>query len=467
MVVNRVSFQRYAGYLCSVAGAKAAGMFITALTFPYLVRRLGVEVYGQWSYVVAVCAFVNIVADPGMNVFLTQRLAARREAAFEFIPDVLFLRLLACLIAAVAVSAVASHEPNESVRHLLRFYGVGVLVVNLVFADHLLTALELFHIRSLLNVMQQLIYASMIFMFVRNTGDVVWVPISILCSSILCSAIAWTVLWRDGLRFRLRLRPRYWTEILRPSFHYAGSTLMSNLYHRTGHVAVRWFLGDFDLGLYAAAVRLVDIVRGLIITFCQVLMPRIAVADSLERLQKLARFATSVIAVTSIPLTFGLIGTAHLIVPWVMGNRFSSAAPVLQWMSPYLITASGASLFCGTILFAMGRHRAYLASTAAGAIVGTSLYVILVPTFGLRGAALALVIAELVVATTALSKLPELHGSWRSPLPWVAFGSAMLMLFAIRVTTTYTSQILIVLLIGAGVYVMTCGWYVRRLLIHA
>lgn len=467
MAVSRFSLQRYAGYLCSVAGAKTVGILITSLTFPYLVRRLGVEVYGQWSYVIAICAFVNIVADPGMNVFLTQRLAAGREAAFEFIPDVLFMRLMASLIAAIAVLAVASHEPNESVRQLLRFYGIGVLIANLFFADHLLTALELFHMRSALNVMQQLVYAAMIFMFVRSTRDVVWVPVSILCSSVLCSAFAWTALWRNGLRFRLRLRPRCWTEILRPSFHYAGSTLMSNLYHRTGHVAVRWFLGDFDLGLYAAAVRLVDIVRGLIITFCQVLMPRIAIAESPEALRKLVRVAISVIAITSIPLTFGLIGTAHLIVPWILGGRFMSAAPVLQWMAPYLITASCASLFSGTILFATGRHRAYLASTAAGATVGVFLYLILVPAFGVRGAALALVTAELVVAATALSRLSELHGSWRTPLLWVAFGSALLMLFAIRVTTAYTSQIVIVLLVGAGVYVMSCGWYVRRLLVHA
>jgi O-antigen/teichoic acid export membrane protein len=87
-------------------------MLITSLTFPYLVRRLGVEGYGQWSYVVALCAFVNIVADPGMNVFLTQRLAARREAAFEFIPDVVFLRFIASVIAATAVLALASHEPH-------------------------------------------------------------------------------------------------------------------------------------------------------------------------------------------------------------------------------------------------------------------------------------------------------------------------------------------------------------------
>ncbi|MBV8050939.1 MAG: oligosaccharide flippase family protein [Acidobacteriaceae bacterium] len=466
MRASFISLRRYAGYLGSVAGAKTAGILITSVTFPYLVRRLGVEAYGQWSYVVAICAFLNIIGDPGMNVFLTQRVAAQREAAFQIIPDVLFLRFIASAIALIALLAVASREPVGKVRDLLRFYGIGVSLVNLLVADHLLGALELFHIRSVLNVTQQILYASMIFVFVRSARDVIWVPSSILCSSALCGLTGWAVLWRKGTKFRFHLRPHTWAEILRPSFHYASSTLMSNLYHRTGHVGVRWLLGDFALGFYAAAARLVDIVRGFIVTFCQVLMPRIAVAESTERLRKLAKFAMGILAIVSIPLAIGLIGTAHLIVPLVMGARFLPAAGVLQWMAPYVVTASAASLFCGTILFAMGRHRAYLVSTAAGAGAGIFLYATLIPALGLKGAALALVLAELVVAATALARIPELHGVLKNPMLWVAFGSAMLMLVAIRVTTAYSSQIYLVVAVGASVYIASCGWYVRRFLVH-
>ncbi|HXY02120.1 MAG TPA: oligosaccharide flippase family protein [Terriglobales bacterium] len=456
---------RYAGFVCSVTGAKTVGIVITSITFPYIVRRLGVEAYGQWSYVVALSSFLNVIADPGMNVFLTQQVAAQKTAAFESIPDVLFLRLIASLIAALAVLLISSHEPAATVRLLLRLYGFGILFASLIVTDHLLTALELFHVRSLLNVTQQLVYAALVFIFVHRARDLVWLPVGILSSSMLCSVLGWIVLWRKGVRFRARLRPNCWPRILRPSLHYAASSLMSNIYHRTGNVLVRWILGDFALGLYAAAARFVDIVRGFIITFCQVLLPRIAAAESAAQLRRLARLATSTVAVVSIPLTLGLIGTAHLVVPWVLGKNFLAAVPVLEWMAPYLITASAASLFCGTILFGLGRHRAYLASTAAGAAAGTLLYFTLTPAFGLPGAAFALVFAELAVAAVAVGSIPELHDSWKNPVLRVASGSALLMLLAIKVTNVYTSQIFVVLFVGASVYVMSCGWYVRRLFV--
>jgi len=460
-------FLRYSGYVFSVAGAKTAGILISFLTFPYLVRCLGVEAYGQWSYVVAVCGFLNVIADPGMNVFLTQHVAARREAAFEFISDVLFLRLLSSLIAGLALLAIASLEVHAGVHQLFYLYGVGILFVNLIAAEHLLNALELFHARSLLTVTQQLVYALMIFIFVRSVRDIAWVPISILVSSAMSGVAGWILLFQKGVRLQGTLRPHRWKGILIPSFHYAASSLMSNVYHRSGHVMVRWFLGDFALGIYAAAVRFVDILRGFIIVVLQVLMPRMAFAtQSGVGLRRLARFALVAIAVTSIPLTVGLIGTSHLLVPWVLGTKYLADVPLLRWMAPYLITAPAASLFCGTILFAMGRHRAYLASTAGGAVAGSVLYLTLIPAFGLPGAALALILAELVVAGIALISIPEISGLWKNPVLAVSLGSASLMFIAIKVANACTSQAIVVVSVGACIYLMSCGWFVRKWIVE-
>jgi O-antigen/teichoic acid export membrane protein len=462
-VHSSIPFSRYAGYVSSVAGARTAGILISSLTFPYLVRRLGVEGYGQWSYVVAVCAFLNIVADPGINLYITQHIAANREAGFELIPDVVFLRLLGSLLAGAVLLVVAWLEVHLKIRQLLLLYGIGILLVNLIAADHLLGALELFHLRSALTVVQQLLYAITIFVFVRTPQDIVWLPIGILLSSAITALIAWTTLWRKGVRPGGTLHPARWKRILVPSFHYAASTLMSNIYHRSGHLLVRWFLGDFALGLYAAATRLVDLLRGFVIIVLQVLTPRMALAiSSGAGLRRLARFATTVVAVISIPLTIGLMGTAHLLVPWVLGSKYMADASLLRWLATYLITAPAASLFAGTILFSMGRHRAYLASTAGGAMAGGLLYLVLIPIWGLTGAAVAFVLAELVVASIALLKIPELYDSWKNPVLGIALASALLMLIAIRVANAYTSQAIVVISVGACIYVMSSGWFVRK-----
>jgi len=459
-------FLRYGGYVASVSGARVAGTLLTSLTFPFLVRRLGVELYGLWSYVVAICMFFDVIADPGIMTYVTQQVAVRRLEGSELFADALCLRLLSSSLAAVGVLIIASIEPRVEMQHLLRLYGIGILFANLVSADHMLTALEMFHAKSLLAVSQQVLYALGIFILVRSARDVVWVPISILVSSAIAGTIGWTLLWLRGFRLRLRLRPRQWKGILAPSTHYASSTLMSNLYHRTGHLLVRWLLGDFALGLYAAAVRLVDLLRGFVIIVLQVVMPRMALAaQSTSELRRIARLAFAIIAVVSIPLAVGLMSTSQIVVPLVLGAKYHADVSLIRWMALYLITAPAASLFAGTILFSMGRHRAYLAATAAGAVAGVLLYVILIRTLGLVGAGLAFVLAEVVVAATGYRLLPpEVRDACKSPLLGVALAATLPMFVAVRMASCYTTQIFVVVAAGGAAYLVTCGWFIRKTL---
>jgi polysaccharide transporter, PST family len=466
--VKRNVLLRYGGFLFSVGGARVTSVLISSLTFPYLVRQLGVEMYGLWSYVVAIGAFLDCIADPGLTVYATQHVATRRREGFSLLPDVLALRLLCSVLAIVILLVIASFEVRPEVRELLRLYGVGLFFVNLLGSDYLLGALEMFHARSLLAVIQQAVCAVGFFTLVHSPKDVLWLPISILGTSALSGVAGWIILWRQGFRLPPSLRPSSWKGILVPSGHYAVSSLMSNFYHRTGHVAVRWFLGDHALGIYSAAVRFVDILRHFVVVVLNVLMPRMALeAKSGPRLRRLARFAAGIVAIISIPFTAGLISTAHLVVPWILGTKYGEDVPLLKWMSFYVISASAASLLAGTILYAMGRHRAYLVSTAGGAAVGVLLYLVLTPTLGLTGAGLAFVLAEVAVAAIAYSLLPrDLRDLWKTPVIAVALLAGLLMVAAVRLVANYDSQVLIVISAGAVVYILSCGWFVRKWLLQ-
>lgn len=465
--MTRSTLFRYGGFVFSVGGARVLGTLISALTFPYLVRHLGVETYGLWSYVIALCAFLNTISNPGLTTYAAQQVAARREEAFDLVPDVVVLHFLSSLAAGAVLLVVVAIEARTDVRHLLFWYGTGILLVNLLGFDYLLTALEMFHARSLLAVFQQAMYAIGIFSFVRTSGDVFWVPVSILVSVFIANALGGLLLWRQGVRFPLRIQPSRWKGIVVPSAHYAVSALMSTIYHRTGHILCRWFLGAQALGLYAAAARFVDIVRNFVTIILDVMMPRMALAaKSKGGMIRLARLAVSVMALISIPLMLGMIATAHQLVSLVLGAKYLEAVSLVKWMAPYVVTAPVASLLTGTILYAMGHHRAYLASTAAGAVAGLLFYFILIPTVGLDGAGVAYVVGEFVVAATAYALLPpDLRGLWKNRLIAVAVAASLLMMTAVAFMTPHISQPLILITAGALVYALASFWFVKKWLL--
>jgi O-antigen/teichoic acid export membrane protein len=449
-----------------VTTARVVGIAITATTFPYLVRHLGVDVYGLWSYVVAVCGFTGLVANPGLTSYAAQQVAARRQAAFETVSDVLALRILAGGLAALAVLAVASFEVRHDVRLLLIWYGVASVLTSGLSLDYLLPSLELFHAQSFVSIVQQSLYAVGIFTMVRSPADVIWVPVSIVASSCLTGMLGWIFLWREGYRFRFSIAPRRWAAILVPSLHYAGSSLMSNLYHRSGQIAVRWYLGEHALGLYAAAARLADVLRNFLSVAQNIMMPRMALrAKSDNGLSRPVSVAASVLVLFGVPLSVGAVVTAPLVVPWLLGAQFQEAVHAFQWVAPYVITAPAAALFAGTILYAMGRYRDYFVSTLVGAVIAVILCLTLPPLFGIVGACVAYVLGEFGVALYAFLRCPpEVRTAAKTPLLGVTVIASLLMGVVLWVALPKHLPPLVLVGLGCAVYAITWVGIGRNLL---
>jgi polysaccharide transporter, PST family len=460
------SVLRYGGFVASQTTARVLGVMITATTFPFLVRRLGVDVYGLWSYVVAVCAFTGLVANPGLNTYAAQQVAARRQEAYQTVSDVLVLRVLAGGIAIVVVMVIASLEVRQDVRFLLRFFGIASVILSSLSLDFLLSSLELFHAQSIISIIQQSLYAAGIFTLVRSPRDVVWVPVSIVGSSFLTIFIGWVILWRAGYRFRLAIAPQRWRAILEPSLHYAASSLMSNLYHRSGQIAVRWYLGPHALGVYAAAARLADVLRNFLSVAQNVMMPRMALrATSANGLSRLTRIAASILVVFGVPLAVGGVVTAPAVVPWLLGPQFQEAVHAFQWVALYMITAPTAVLFAGTILYAMGRHRDYLFATLTGAVTAVVLYLVLPPLFGIAGACIAYVMGEFGVALYAFLRCPpEVQSAAKTPLLGFALAFSLLMGGILWIALPWHWHPLALVGLGCAVYVASWASVGRNLL---
>ena len=463
----RATWLRYGSYVASTGGAQIAGALLTGVTFPFLVRRLGVDMYGLWSYVVAVVALLDNVANPGLTGHAEQQVAARRAEASSVVSDTLVLRFFFSLVMVGVIIGISLYETRSDVARLLRFYGALIALTNLTSSQGLLMSMEMFHARAALTLTQQALYAVGILSLVRSPRDVIWVPASIVISAFFTNLYGWVLLHRAGLRLSLAIHKDQWHAILVPSAHYAGASWMSSVYHRSGHIIVRWTLGEHALGVFAAATRLMDFLRHLVIVSQSVILPRVAVAaSSAPALRRIVRFALLTQWLLGFPMAIALLGTANVIVPFVLGTQYVESVRLLPWLAAYLIFAPAAVLFSGTVLYALGKYRAYLISTATGAVVALVLYLALVPLMGLRGACLAFIFAEFAVAVSGYMMSPSpVHEVWSHPLLYRVVLAAAAMGVILALGSHYMSPVLATMLAGAA-YLLICGFLARRRIVE-
>jgi O-antigen/teichoic acid export membrane protein len=218
--------------------------------------------------------------------------------------------------------------------------------------------------------------------------------------------------------------------------------------------------------LYAAVARLADVLRNFLSIGQTVLMPRMALrASSPDGLSRLTRIATFILVLFGVPLAVGGIVTAPVVVPWLLGVQFQEAVRAFQWVAPYVIAAPSAALFAGTILYAMGRHRAYFVSTAVGAVGAIVLYLILPPFFGISGACVAFVLGEVGVALCAfLLCPPQVRAAARTPVLWIALVASLLMGVVLWIALPRHMPPLVLVGLGCVVYITTWATIGRNVL---
>jgi O-antigen/teichoic acid export membrane protein len=136
-------------------------------------------------------------------------------------------------------------------------------------------------------------------------------------------------------------------------------------------------------------------------------------------------------------------------------------------MAPFLLAAPTASLLSGTVLYALGRHRAYLISGTAGALTAVVLSLALVRVVSLNGVCIAFVLAEAAVGITAYFLIPsELRDLWKNPMIAVAAFCGLLMMAAVWLVNSYSSRPLIVVAAGAAGYLISLAALGRKLLLQ-
>lgn len=212
-----------------------------------------------------------------------------------------------------------------------------------------------------------------------------------------------------------------WTIALIGSLVF-GRTQILFLEHYTGLAAV---------GLFTAAVTVAEMAAQLPPLLLSALLPRFSEQHGLqahENMQRLYRTMTSLIAMVIVPLCLTLAAVAPVLLPLVFGADFADAVPAA---SVLLICAAISSLG-GTTLYlilSVGKTGLLLISNAVGLAGTVALGFLLIPRFGLMGAAwsrgtiqVIVIVLETALAAVRLGIAPSYRALGAITLASVAGG---------------------------------------------
>jgi len=214
-------------------------------------------------------------------------------------------------------------------------------------------------------------------------------------------ALVSTVVLLAQARPLRQLRPlfdRRAVSMLSPAFSLGLASVFVLLYYNADTILLGLFKGAETAGWYAAAYRVVLAALAVPIAAHAVLLPiyaRLLGTDS-TKIAPLAQASLQGLLMIALPFAIGCSVAAQAIVGLLFGPSYGPSAGPLAILSWTAVTVTLNAPFAALML-AEGRDRRYLLITELGAALNLSFNVILIPVFGMVGAALVTVAHEIVV----------------------------------------------------------------------
>jgi O-antigen/teichoic acid export membrane protein len=382
-------------------GGYGAGVLLGVLSASLMIRHLGVVDWGRYVTVISLVTIVGGLSEAGLSSIGVREYATREGRERErLMRNLLGLRLAITLLGiagALIFALAAGYASVLVVGTTIAGLGLLVSVTQQMYMVPLGTALRIGWVSALDLARQVLLVLAVVGLVLAGAGLLPFLVVSLPVSVVVL--VLTIVLVRGTIPFLPAFEGGQWRHVLRLTIAYSAAAAVASIYTSLTVVITSLLATGTELGYYGASFRIFSVLTALPLLAVNLAFPILARAarDDDARLKYVLQrmFETAVIFGTWLAVATAL--GARFAIDVVAGARFHPSIAVLQ--------IQGAALVCtfltvtwGTGLLALHRHRPLLVANLFGLGTSALLTALLVPDHGAKGAAIATLAGESMLA---------------------------------------------------------------------
>ncbi|EFS4980892.1 flippase, partial [Salmonella enterica] len=375
---------------------KFARLAFGLLVGVWVARHLGPKTYGELAYVVTLVSFFQVIALLGMDSILVRDISNNKKEANEVLGSALFLRLLSGVLCLFLVVLFTYFFNGYNTAVLVLLAG-GSLLFQCVDTIDIWFQSQSQSKRTVIAKLSSYTITNILRVFCILTNFPLWTFALLLSVDAMLASIALfyayrtyktTEKWKPGLK--------KCKEILSESWPFMISGISIILYMRVDQVMIKNMLGEASLGVYAASLQFSTLWNFVPLTLSISIAPYIArkKKDGVEIYKKALKNTFLLFSVLGWMITLFVAALSPFIINIMLGAKYSSGTPVL---AVHVITNLFICLGVAQSLWIVNERKGSLVlyKSLTGLIVCFISNFILIPIYGIEGAAISAVISQL------------------------------------------------------------------------
>jgi O-antigen/teichoic acid export membrane protein len=378
---------------------------LKAINFLYniaVVRVLGDSGFGQFSTVLAFVSLFAIVAELGVSQYVMREVAQRPEKTNLLFWNLMVLRVVLALLSVggITIAATLYGFTPELVFGVFLYTLTFVYSAFLAPLETVLVASERFEYPTIITVIGQIGTAILgAIVLINNWGYLALIGVGLLAMIPQILVAVWAVR-RHRLATRpIKVTPGLWPKMIRAGLPFGMIALSLTIAFGIDTVILARFYPPDDVGWYNAAYRLSTSLLFMFTAFNTAIVPSLSKAFITEpgTVERWYYRSVKIIMLTGIPMALGGMLVADPLIRFLYGDQYAPAVQVFQiivWDVPVLMFAS----LCGNMTTIISQERAAARIYFIGAVANVVLNLLLIPRFGIIGAAVVTVVTDFVAA---------------------------------------------------------------------
>ncbi len=279
MKANQSTVRRLMDNFLSLTALQGINMLIPLITFPYLVRVLGVDQFGVFSFIMAVMLYAEIITDYGFNLSGTKHISvhsANQDKINEIFSSVIMIKALMAglffLFLLLLIATVDKFSQNGS----LYVYAYGLIVGQVLFPVWFFQGIEKMRYITILNALSKIIFAGAIFLFVKSAEDLYLVFLFYSLGSLIAGAWAFQIaIHKFDVKFSLQPIKTY-IYYLKDAWYIFTSRVGVQLYQSVNIIILGFFASNAIVGYYSIVEKIVRAGGSIIASLPQAIYPYMA-----------------------------------------------------------------------------------------------------------------------------------------------------------------------------------------------
>ena len=274
----------------SLGALQIISYVIPLITLPYQTRVLGVEKFGLVYFAYAFMAYFMVLTDYGFNLSATREIAVNRHNKnniSNIFSSVTCIKMLLLILSYFILLVVSILVPKIHENWLVFQLSFLMVIGNAIYPVWFFQGMESMKYITFLNILSKIIFLVLLFVFVKQQSDYMFVP--------LLNSLGFIVSGIIGMYFAIKhLGAKFYI----PSFHsikkqfkYSSEFFLSRvsltLFTNTNSFCLGLISSNIMVGYYVAAEKIYAAVSGLVGPLTTALYPFVSKNKDINLFKKI------------------------------------------------------------------------------------------------------------------------------------------------------------------------------------